>query len=61
MLVAMKKIDGELFDELRNRFKELNMSGNGIITKEDLICIEKKRTKRIQNKLMLREYKVRFS
>jgi hypothetical protein len=57
MLVAMKKIDGALFDELRNRFEELDMSGNGMITKEDVMCMAKKRTKRIKNKLKLREYK----
>ena len=57
MLVAMKKIDGALFDELRNRFEELDMSGNGMITKQDVMCIAKKRTKRIKNKLKLWEYK----
>ena len=57
MLVAMKKIDGALFDELRNRFEELDMSGNGMITKEDVMCMAKKRAKRIKNKLKLREYK----
>jgi len=29
MLVAMKKIDGELFDDLREQFLRLDMTGDG--------------------------------
>ena len=29
MLVAMKKIDGELFDDLRDQFARLDLTGDG--------------------------------
>jgi len=58
MLVAMKKIDGELFDDLRHRFRQLDQTGDGIITKGDLVLLAKRKIKKVRNKLMLREYKV---
>ena len=59
MLVAMKKIDGELFDDLRYRFRQLDQTGDGKITKADLVLMAKRRIKKVRNKMMLREYKVR--
>lgn len=58
MLVAMKKIDGELFDDLRYRFHQLDQTGDGKITKGDLVLLAKRKIKKVRNKLMLREYKV---
>ncbi len=43
MLVAMKKIDGDLFDDLQFRFKQLDKTGDGKITKDDLIAMLKER------------------
>jgi len=58
MLVAMKKIDGEIFDDLRYRFRQLDQTGDGKITKGDLVLMAKRKMKKVRNKLMLREYKV---
>jgi Ca2+-binding EF-hand superfamily protein len=41
MLVAMKKIDGELSDNLQFRFKQLDKTEDGKITKVDLIAMLK--------------------
>jgi hypothetical protein len=57
MLVAMKKIDGELLDDLHYRFHELDPSGDGLITKKDLVIMAKRKRQKVRNKLMLREYK----
>ena len=58
MLVAMKKIDGELFDDLRYRFRQLDQTGDGKITKRDLVLTARRKMKKVRNKLMLQEYKV---
>jgi Ca2+-binding EF-hand superfamily protein len=58
MLVAMRKIDEELFDELRYRFRQLDETGDGKITKGDLVLMAKRRMKKVRNKMMLGEYKV---
>lgn len=60
MLVAMKKIDADLFDELRNQFKEIDMTGDGLITKRDLTIIASRRLRRVSHKLELADYKVRL-
>lgn len=41
MLCAMKKIDADLFDDLQFRFKQLDKTGDGKLTKEDLMSILK--------------------
>ena len=41
MLVAMKKIEGELSDNLQFRFKQLDKTEDGKITKVDLIAMLK--------------------
>ena len=58
MLVSMRKIDGELFDDLRHRFEELDSTGDGKITKEDILCSARKKATTVKNKLILMEYKV---
>ncbi|KAL3809946.1 hypothetical protein ACHAXA_011388 [Cyclostephanos tholiformis] len=57
MLVAMRKIDGELFDDLRYRFHQLDPTGDGKITQKDLVLMAKRKREKVRNKLMLREYK----
>lgn len=57
MLVSMRKIDGELFDDLRHRFEELDSTGDGKITKEDILCSARKKATTVKNKLILMEYK----
>ena len=47
MLVAMKKIDGELFDDLRYRFHQLDQTGDGKITKGDLVLLAKRKIKKV--------------
>jgi Ca2+-binding EF-hand superfamily protein len=41
MLCAMKKIDADLFDDLQFRFKQLDKTGDGRLTKEDLMSMLK--------------------
>ena len=45
MLVAMKKIDKELFDDLHDQFVQLDPTGDGQITKSDLILLTKRKMK----------------
>lgn len=58
MLVAMKKVDGKIFDDLHNQFCQLDTTGDGKITKRDLMVITGRKMRRISHKLMLSEYKV---
>ena len=41
MLCAMKKIDADLFEDLQFRFKQLDKTGDGKLTKEDLMSMLK--------------------
>ncbi|KAL7536818.1 hypothetical protein ACHAXR_007414, partial [Thalassiosira sp. AJA248-18] len=60
MLVAMRKVDADLFDNLRDQFSDLDLTGDGKITKNDLkILITRKRNK-VSHKLKLSAYKVCF-
>ena len=58
MLVAMKKIDKELFDDLHDQFVQLDPTGDDQITKSDLIIMAKRRMKTLRHKMELSEYKV---
>jgi hypothetical protein len=58
MLVAMKKIDKELFDDLHDQFVQLDPTGDGQITKSDLILLTKRKMKSLRHKMQLSEYKV---
>jgi len=60
MLVAMKKIDGELFDDLRDQFDRLDLTGDGQITRKDLTILATRKMKKVTHKLRLTEYKVKF-
>merc|ERR1712194_410164 len=57
MLVAMNKCDGALFDDLRDQFHRLDMTGDGQITKNDLKIMVTKEMKKVSNKLILHQYK----
>ena len=46
MLVAMNKCDGALFDDLRDQFHRLDMTGDGQITKNDLKIMVTKKMKK---------------
>lgn len=60
MLVAMKKIDKELFDDLHNQFVQLDPTGDGQITKSDLVIMAERKMKTMRHKMELSEYKVSF-
>ncbi len=61
MLVAMKKIDRELFDDLHDQFVQLDPTGDGQITKRDLTIMAARKMKSLRHKLQLSEYKVSSS
>lgn len=57
MLVAMKKVDAHLFDELHDQFKQLDVTKSGLVTKRDLMLIAERKLKKVSYKLELSEYK----
>ena len=59
MLVAMKKVEPDMFDDLREQFKEMDQTGDNHITKRDLALMASRRLKKVSHKLKLAEYKVR--
>jgi hypothetical protein len=60
MLVAMKKVDSELVNHIRQRFHELDMTRSGTLERADLEAMARKNLRSARTKLMLREYKVSF-
>mmetsp|Transcript_34907 Transcript_34907/g.73643 ORF Transcript_34907/g.73643 Transcript_34907/m.73643 type:complete len:585 (-) Transcript_34907:1312-3066(-) len=58
MLVAMNKVDGDLFDNLRHNFQQLDVTNSGQITKRDLKIMVTRKMKKVSNKLNLYRYKV---
>jgi hypothetical protein len=57
MLVAMKKVDPELLDELRDYFDRLDVSNTGELSKDTLIEMARRKMKSPRRKLELYEYK----
>lgn len=57
MLVAMKKVDGKLFDELHDQFRQLDMNHDGVVTKKDLQLIAARKLRKVSYKLQLSDYK----
>lgn len=57
MLVAMKKVDPDLLDELRDYFERLDVSNTGILSRDDLIEMARRKTKSPKRKLELYAYK----
>jgi hypothetical protein len=60
MLVAMKKVDAHLFDELHDQFKQLDINNDGVVTKKDLQLIAARRLRKVSYKLQLSDYKHRL-
>lgn len=59
MLLAMKKVDKELIDHIRDHFHELDVNRNGTLERADLETMARKNLRSARTKLRLREYKVR--
>ena len=59
MLVAMKKVDRELIDRIREHFHLLDLTNSGTLTRADLEAMAKKRLRSARTKLRLAQYKVR--
>lgn len=57
MLVAMKKVDAHLFDELHAQFKQLDINNDGVVTKRDLQLIAARKLRKVKYKLQLSDYK----
>ena len=57
MLKAMKKVDGELVDKIRDHFRRLDLSENGVLCREDLELMARKKLRGTQSKLRLGVYK----
>lgn len=57
MLVAMKKVDPELLDELRGYFDRLDVSHTGELSQEDLIEMARRKLRCPRRKLELSTYK----
>jgi hypothetical protein len=57
MLVAMKKVDPRLLDELRDYFDQLDISNTGELCKDDLIEIARRKMMKPRRKLELYAYK----
>lgn len=57
MLLAMRKVDPELLEELREQFRELDVTGCGQLSKDTLKVMAKRRMMNVKNKLELAEYK----
>ena len=47
MLVAMNKVDGALFNDLRDQFRQLDMTGDGQITKKDLQIMATRKMRKV--------------
>ena len=61
MLKAMKKVDGDLVDKIRDHFRRLDLTGNGILDREDLELMAKKKLRATKSKLQLGRYKRRLA
>lgn len=56
MLKTMKKVDQSLIDDLRSRFKKLDVDGSGSLAKNDIELLTKKKLA-MQRKVTLAHYK----
>ena len=57
MLVAMKKVDEDLMWELRYQFDSLDVDDTGVLSKENLIAMARRRLQQTSHKLHLLQYK----
>lgn len=58
MLVAMKKVDKELTDQIRSHFRHLDLTNSGTLVREDLELMARKKLRTAKSKLLLSQYKV---
>lgn len=57
LLVAMKKVDQSLIDDLTTLFNRLDVAGTGMLEREDLILVAKRKLQSPRRKLELAAYK----
>ena len=57
MLVKMQKVDAELLDELRRKFRHFDVDNSGVLAKADLYELIRRRLKQTDKKLQLSHYK----
>ncbi|CAB9511047.1 Two pore potassium channel [Seminavis robusta] len=57
MLVAMKKVDEDLLWELRYQFDSLDVDDTGVLSKQNLICLARRKLQQSTHKLHLQQYK----
>lgn len=57
MLIAMGKVEKELWDELKQNFERLDLDSSGTLSKEDLIAAARKRLRDADRKMELAKYK----
>jgi Ion channel len=57
MLVAMRKVDEDLLWQLRFQFDSLDIDDTGVLSKENLICMARRKLQHSSHKLQLGQYK----
>jgi potassium channel subfamily K len=60
MLVAMKKVDKELIDRIREHFRYLDLTNSGTLVRKDLELMAKKKLRTARSKLRLAQYKTKL-
>jgi len=58
MLGAMKKVDKELLEQIRQHFRHLDLTNSGTLVRADLELMAKKKLRTARSKLRLSQYKV---
>jgi len=57
MLKAMKKVDADLVDKIREHFRRLDLTGSGTLVRADLELMAKRKLRGARSKLRLGTYK----
>jgi len=60
MLVRMGRVEWETVDELRERFRSWDVRGDGMVCKDDLELVARRKRRGVRGKLGLEEYKRRL-
>ncbi len=60
MLIAMRKVDRDLMDELDAHFRRLDVDGSGVLSRDDLIVHARRKLKDPARKLELARYKTKL-
>jgi potassium channel subfamily K len=61
MLQAMKKVDTDLIDQIRDHFRNLDMTHSGTLVRGDLELMARKKLRSARSKLRLSTYKANLS